>query len=172
MNLSQPSTPSIGGRTAETDVKPWSRTPFESPDSLGQPLDPAAPRALWRLVNIGEMAGLLTPTDQDAIVEAFRTGGQKRTAVDTELERFDCSRTELYVLVTLFSAAPNPVSLQILARETSANSPSLRRSLDHLDKLNAIAAEGPADTELSLQLTSSGLSLAAILMYRVINATL
>jgi hypothetical protein len=170
MNLSRPSTSPIGGRTTGTNDKPWRRTRFEPADSIGQPLDPAAPRALWRLVNIGEMAGLLTTSDQDATIEVFRAGGPKRAAVDAELDRFKCSLMDLYVLVTLFSAAPRPVSLPVLARETYADSLSLRKSLDHLDELDAISAEGFAGTGSALQLTSSGWSLAVFLIYRVINA--
>jgi hypothetical protein len=172
MNLFRPTTSPIGGRTAGTNDKPWRSPRFERSDSIGQPLDPAAPRALWRLVNIGEMAGLLTTSDQDATIDVFRTGGQKRAAVDAELDRFKCSLMDLYILVTLFSAAPRPVSLRVLARETYADSLSLRKSLDHLDELAAISAEGLADTRSALQLTSSGWSLAVVLIYRVINASI
>ncbi|MBI5692303.1 MAG: hypothetical protein HZC55_19650 [Verrucomicrobia bacterium] len=170
MIQTQPSNGAISDCTAKLTVKTRSGAQFEPSESIGQSPYPAAPRAFWRLVNIGEMAGLLTAFEPGAIVEAFRSGGQKRNAVDVELTRFKCSLTDLYVLVTLFAAVPWPVSLQILARETCADPCSLRKSLDHLEELNAIFFKDRADTGSAFQLTPSGQTLAVFLMYRVINA--
>ena len=108
--------------------------------TIGGALDPAAPRALWRLIQIGETTGLVTPADQDAIVDAFGSAERGRESIDRALDRAQCSVTELYILVTLFAAEPRPVSVQTLARETLANSGSLWLALERLEALAAIAS--------------------------------
>ena len=136
--------------------------------TIGGPLDPAAPRALWRLIQIGETAGLVTPADQEAITEAFgRTA--RRASIDRALAHARCGVTELYVLVTLFAAEPRPVGRQTLAHETLADSGSLRLALERLEALAAISPGAGSAGEPPVMLTSSGRGLAAILVYRVLR---
>jgi hypothetical protein len=166
------SEPTIRPNQAEVaEPKPWWRVDLKPVESLGGPLDPAAPRALWRLVGIGEMAGLLVSTSESVMLDAFQRCGKSRSTIDAELERFKCSRTDLYVLVTLFSAAPRAVPLTVLSRETLADPFRLRTSLDHLDAIGAVSAETKPNQEPAVGLSSSGLSFAVLVTYRVINAS-
>lgn len=150
--------------------RPWWTAQLAPADSVGGALDPAAPRALWRLVHIGEMAGLIQPSDESLILDAFRGPEQGRPAIAAELTRFRCSITDLYVLVTLFSAAPRPVPLFALPRETLAEPMALRRSLDRLDETGTITTRAEPHTEPTLELTSTGFNLAVFVTYRVIRA--
>ena len=138
-------------------------------DTIGGALEPTAPRALWRLIQIGETAGLVTPADQDAIVDAFGNADRRRESIDRALAHSRCSVTELYILVTLFAAEPRPVSVQTLARETLANSGSLRFALERLEALATISREVGAIGDSPIILTSSGRALSVILMYSVLS---
>ena len=144
--------------------------PVEIVETVDAALDPAMPRALLRLVNIAEMAGLITPEDQGLILNAFSGESPRSDSVAHVLDRFQCSVTELYILVTLFAAVPRPVPLAALERETLAHPGLLRSGLDHLHEMAAILTDIRRDTEPAFELTPSGQSLAVFLMYRVIAA--
>jgi hypothetical protein len=149
---------------------PEACAPIEIVETLGAALNPAMPRALLRLVNIAEMAGLITPEDQTLILDAFSRESPLSDSVAHVLDRFQCSVTELYVLVTLFAAVPRPVPLSALERETLSHPGLLRSGLDHLHEMAAILTDIRRDTEPAFELTPSGQSLAVFLMYRVIAA--
>jgi hypothetical protein len=140
------------------------------PDTIGGTLLTAAPPAFWRMIKIGKTAGLVTPAQQDAIVEAFDNAARARESIDAALNSSQRSVTEFYILVTLFSAEPRLVSEQTLSRETFANSGSLRFALERLVALAAIAREVDAVGEPHMKLTSSGRALSARLTYSALNA--
>lgn len=98
-------------RHVAPSVKPWWTAHLAPADPLGGPLDPSASRALWRLVHIAEMAGLFPSASENLMLDAFRGAERDRPAIAAELARFRCSLNDLYVLVTLFSAAPRAVPL-------------------------------------------------------------
>ena len=131
-------------------------------------MDLVAPPALWRLIQIGATAGLFAPADRDAIVDALGNPARRPTDLGGVLDEFPTAATELYILVTLFSAA-RPVSRPTLARETLADPASLRTSLDRLAALAAISQELTADGESSIGLTASGLQRAGLLIYLVLR---
>jgi len=149
---------------------PEACAPIEIAETLDAALIPAMPRALLRLVNIAEMAGLTTPEDQRLILDAFSGESPLSDSVAHVLDRFQCSVTELYILVTLFAAVPRPVPLSVLERETFAHPGLLRSDLDHLHEMAALLTHISRDTEPAIELTPSGQSLAVFLMYRVIAA--
>jgi hypothetical protein len=151
--------------------RPPQSTRTTSDKTIGGALDLAAPRALWRLIQIGETAGLVTPADRTATVTAFGSTARRLVSVGRVLDGFQCSATELYLLVTLF-AASRPLSCQTLARETLADPASLRSALDHLGTLAATSVEFTADGESLIRLTQSGQARAVMLMYRVLQSAL
>lgn len=171
--MNPPSLPTFSGdkHMIARSVKPWWTARLSPADPMGGPLDPAAPRALWRLIHIGEMTGLVPASSESLMLEAFRGAEQGRPAIAAELVRFQCSLTDLYILVTLFSATPRAVPLSVLSRETLADTLSLRKSLDRLDEMRAISTHVDANGRLLIALTSSGLNLAVLVTYRVINAS-
>jgi hypothetical protein len=156
----------LGGRSA----KPWQHMPLEDPPALGGPLDPLAPRALWRLIQIGEMAGLIGATGQAKLLAAFRPTEARSAGPLAEIGQFRCGLTDLYVLVTLFAASPRPVPIPLLARETLAEASGLRESLDHLDAAGLLETESMPTAEIGLRLSEAGTRLAVLLIYRVLKS--
>lgn len=116
------------------------------------------------------MAGLILPGAEPAAGHRSLLSSMTGAAVKAELGRFQASTIELYVLVTLFAAAPNPVTMPILARETLSEPDMLRSALDRLDDAGALKTERVVSGEVGLQLTSAGSRLAVLLIYRVLTA--
>ena len=153
--------------TAEACRNPRKRTrdrSGENPDDV--------PRALWRLMAIAEMARLIGPLDQNRLVATLSDEFRAEALIGLVLNRFRCSRAELYILVTLFSAMPRYVSTDVLVRETLADEVTLRYGLTHLRELGMIAERTAADAKTEARLTDAGVRFAVSLMYRVVNAAL
>lgn len=112
----------------------------------------------------------MTSKSNDVIERSSSSSIMSSDAVVAELQRFHSNLTELYVLVTLFAAAPHLVTLPILARETQGEPDTLRSTLDHLHGAGAFEIERLSSGESGLRLTSAGSRLAVLLMYRVITA--
>ena len=124
------------------------------------------PPAFWRLIEIGEQAGLVTPTDELELSESEETITRTRATVARMLDELRYSATEFYLLVTLFHAAPHSLNLETLARETLADSESLGLALERLHADQAIVAECEEDLEAPVTLTPTGKSLVLLLVYR------
>jgi hypothetical protein len=133
-------------------------------------LNPAIPRVLCRLIHLGQTAGLILRADQDLILSAFSSEARTRESVGPVLAQFQCSVTELYILVMLFFAKPRPVPVEVLERETLVPASQLRAGLNHLDELELISVMAADSAEPLVQLTPSGSDLAMWLIYRVIAA--
>ena len=142
--------------------------PGPAHDELGGPLDPTAPRALWRLLQIGEGAGLVDLFVENTLVDLLRSGGADSSVVAVELSRFECSLSDLYVLVTLFSAIPSPVPVSTLAHETLVAPEQLFCSLNQLTKRRVIVITSDEADVPAAELTPWGHTLAVLLMCRVI----
>lgn len=132
----------------------------------------ALPPAFWRFIRIGEKAGLVTSTGGLEAGESQYTIAQTQESVARILAKLHYSATEFYLLVTLLHAAPRPVSMETLARETLAESESLGVALDRLHADQAIVAECEEDLEAPVKLTPSGSRLVLLLIYWAFRAKL
>lgn len=152
------------------ELSSWWRALPEAPSATGARLDPATPRALWYLIQIGEMVGLVGPTDETKILNAFQANEDSTCPGAAIVARLDCSVTDLFVLITLFAATPRTVPIPLVARDTIADPAALRTSLNHLHELKAIEPRELPNGEVVPQLTVHGSRLAVLLIYRVIKA--
>ncbi|HWA26575.1 MAG TPA: hypothetical protein VG734_13020 [Lacunisphaera sp.] len=131
---------------------------------------PALPPAFWRLIRIGEESGLIAPDGAPGKPRAGQAVARMREAVARTLAEFGYSATEFYLLVTLFRAAPRPVSVEKLARETLTDAEGLGIALDRLHAERALAPGCAEDPEAPVTLTPSGRRLVLLLMYRTFRS--
>lgn len=146
----------------------------DAPDELEQTgsFDRAVPRALWRLMQIGERAGLSASVHRAHILEAFVGMPLVHSDITRVLQAFELDVTELYLLVTLFSADPHPVMLSVLAREVLRDRAHIRGQMAHLERQGLVVRPlDEADSaDAPIRLTEFGRETAVYAIYRTVSA--
>ena len=133
------------------------------------PDETVVPHAVWRLTEMGERAGLITPSNQRRVIDALCGGGRPDLNLDRTLDLYQCDRLDLFILVALLAAEGRSMSLGLLARETFSKYETLMRRVAHLGKRGIVSEIQQRSGDAEARLTHSGQALTVSLIYQLLN---
>ncbi len=136
----------------------------------GPVVSPLTPPALWRLIEIGERAGLSRSAHRPNLVKAFVRGSAIHPAVARVLRAFDVDATGFFVLVALFAARGRPLDIAALSGETLADRAELGGRVAELARKGILSCAPGLRNRVSIRLTPEGRQTAVFAVYRVIDA--
>jgi hypothetical protein len=131
---------------------------------------PSTPLALWRLIEIGERAGLVQSAHRPNLVKAFVGEGAIHPAVSRVLQAFDIDAASLFVITALFASGERPLDVAALRSETLASRARLCRRIAELARKGILTCDPISRGRFAIALTPAGRQTAVLAVYRVIEA--
>lgn len=131
---------------------------------------PSTPLALWRLIEIGERAGLVQSEHRPNLVKAFVGEGAIPPAVVRVLHAFGIDATSLFVMTALFAAGDRSLDIAALQGETLASRTRLSRCVAELARKGILTCDPVCRGRFAIVLTPAGRQTTVLAIYRVIEA--
>ncbi|PTX98899.1 hypothetical protein DB354_02415 [Opitutus sp. ER46] len=87
------------------------------------------------------------------------------------LAAFELDRTELFLVVNLFSVDPQPVRLSVLADQSGASIAEVREAFGHLDAQGVVSSPGTGRLrdDRDVMLTELGRDMTVYAVYRLVD---